>query len=285
VKRPRPKINEALRDFLPQSNDELKELLSRKIQTEGPVEPIRIAPDGDIVDGFTRYELYEELKIKKFRVEVVHGLKTIEDKKAWMRDHQLGRRNLSPSQWNYYYGLKFNEEKLPAHRPSEEVRQNVGVLSTGETASRLADESGKDARTIERAGQFAEAVDQQPAKVRGALIAGAVPMAVVVKAEGKPLFCRRCLRVGAPVRDCPECDKLRETVKKWKKPNDKPKPGSSLIKWKNFYAAIGVVIRLSDSVHEHYKDAIEGTERGNYEAACELILRLAKAWKQRAGVE
>jgi hypothetical protein len=285
VKRPRPKVNEELRTFLPQANDELKEMLSRKIQSEGPREPILVAPDGDIVDGFTRYELYEELKVKKFRVEVVHGLKTVEDKKAWMRDHQLARRNLTPTEWAYFYGLKFNEEKSPAHRPSEELRRSVGVLSTGETASRLADESGKDARTIERAGQFAEAVDQQPAKVRGALIAGAVPMAVVVKAEGKPLFCRRCIRIGAPVRNCQECDKLREDLKRRAKPSERRKPGSELIDWKRFYAAVGVVIRLSDHVHHHYAKHIEGQERGNYEAACNLILRLAKAWKQRAGVE
>src|SRR5262249_26009233 len=158
-------------------------------------------------------------------------------KKAWMRDHQLARRNLTPTEWNYYYGLKFNEEKKPEGNP--QLRQNGGVEPPGATADRLAAESGKSPRSVERAGQFAGAVQAQPPTSHPALMAGAVPAAPVLAAaeQNKPLFCDRCTRVG-PSPGCKNCANRRASIEKSKKRTKPrgPKKGEVLYDWSNLQA-------------------------------------------------
>lgn len=85
--------------------------------------------------------------------------------KDWIIRNQLGRRNLTPTQWTYLMGLRYNLEKKEVPNPegaggkSGKIvnRQNVGQQTTAES---LAEEYGVSDRTVERAGQFAEAVEE-----------------------------------------------------------------------------------------------------------------------------
>jgi len=80
----------------------------------------------------------------------------------WIIRNQLGRRNLTPTQWTYLMGLRYNLEKKEVPNP-EGVNQHDEVegqnVPKPTTAERLAEEYGVDESTLRRAGQFAEAVD------------------------------------------------------------------------------------------------------------------------------
>lgn len=225
-----PKINPELQAFLPAASDDLKLALKEKLFRDGVLEPILIAEDGDIVDGYTRYAIYKEQGILKYPVKVVPGINTLDEKKAWMRDHQIARRNLTTSEWKYFWGLKFNEEKLPDGNPSLQLHQNDGVGNQqkiqGETAERIAEESGKSAATVERAGRFATAVEKQPKSVRPALIGGSLPAELVIEANGRDLFCQICIRRGIR-RGCEQCKKWQDKIS-GPKPRSKKKPTKSI---------------------------------------------------------
>jgi hypothetical protein len=277
-----PKVNPDLQTFLPAANDDLLAALRAKIEKEGPVDPVKVAEDGDIVDGYSRFIIYAEMKIKKFPVVVVTGLDTLVKKKEWMRDHQLARRNLTAAEWAYFYGLKFNEQKKDEGRPK--LPQNDGVNETGkqgETAVRLAEQSGKSQASIERAGQFAEAVDAAPAAVRPALIGGVVPIAAAVAAhkEDAPLFCPRCTRVG-PVKGCAKCALVQLAFRK-KKAKAAPKKGAVLVDWLGWEKAVGVVVRLSDRICDAYPGEKHGHHQAEYEKAVARVVQLGKDWKKR----
>lgn len=207
----KPQVNEELRDFLPAASDELKLELKDKIFRDGVLEPILVAEDYDIVDGYTRHALYKELGILKYPIKVVPDLNTLEDKKRWMRDHQIHRRNLGTVEWKYFWGMKFNEEKLTRGRPRQE-----NPHGDGETADRLAKESGKSPASVERAGAFAAAMEKQPKSVRPTILAGLVTAELVILANGRPLFCDICVRRGVR-RGCEQCKKKQDAITKPKK--------------------------------------------------------------------
>lgn len=217
MKKVKPKVNQDLRGFLPVASDDLRLALKEKIFRDGVLEPIQVAEDFDIVDGYTRFDLYRELGILKYPVVVVPDLKTEEDKKRWMRDHQLHRRNLTTNEWSYFWGLKFNEEKLSQGNPNMQRAQNEPIdneqENKGRTSERLGEESGSSPATIKRAGEFAAAVEKQHKNVRASILAGSVPAALVIEADGKPLFCDICIRRGCR-RGCEQCDKKRAAIAK-----------------------------------------------------------------------
>ena len=94
----------------------------------------------------------------------------------WMDREQFGRRNLTPDQRRLSIGRSYNRRKKAAHRPSEEVRQSGGV-SAGETADVVADEAGASARSVERYGADAAALDDGPVPELAAAVAAArLPM-------------------------------------------------------------------------------------------------------------
>ena len=274
---PRPKINPELKDFLDQPNDELLEQMQNKIKAEGVLDPIRVAEDGDTVDGHSRLEVYETLKIRKYPIAVIRGLKTIADKKKWMLDNQLARRNLTPTRRAYYLGLKFEEEKKPEGNPTNSV--TVTELP-GDTAERIAEQAGVSPSTVEKAAAFARAVQQQPDAVKPAILAGEVPMRTVVAAasEGKSAFCKKCRDFGYK-KGCEYCAKIRAELKNKPAPKaDAAKKGAPLIDWPKFEAAMGVVTRLSDRIAEHYKDTAEKKE---YDRHIAEIVRIKNVWRGR----
>ena len=72
----------------------------------------------------------------------------------WIINNQLGRRNLSPEQASYLRGKRYNLEKTAGHG-AKSAHHSEGQ----HTAEKLAAEYKVSRATIERDGQFAEAVD------------------------------------------------------------------------------------------------------------------------------
>lgn len=78
--------------------------------------------------------------------------------------NQLGRRNLSPDDFRLFVGRLYNSRKNAQGAPegnnnrSIQTRQNDGI-EPKPTAEAIATEHGTSARTVERAGKQAEAID------------------------------------------------------------------------------------------------------------------------------
>jgi hypothetical protein len=80
----------------------------------------------------------------------------------WIITNQLGRRNLTAEQKKYLIGLRFNSEKGKQGGDHKSNRQNDGLV---DTADKLAADYKVSPRTVERSGQFANAVDSIAANV------------------------------------------------------------------------------------------------------------------------
>jgi hypothetical protein len=94
-------------------------------------------------------------------------------------------------------------------------------------------------------------------------------------------FCGRCNRVGI-VKDCPQCAELR-AANGTKKPKPRPKKqGAALIDWKEYERCLGVVVRLSDWMKDHYTDHLRAEDQAAYLAAVSEIVRLKDLWFQHA---
>jgi len=96
-------IQDAGRDSDPALQQEHKENLRAMVRKRGEFkEPIEVCdwPDGSLIlDGHTRYEIWleepEETKVKKPRLRLVHGIKTVEDAEKYALEQALlARRNL-----------------------------------------------------------------------------------------------------------------------------------------------------------------------------------------------
>lgn len=82
----------------------------------------------------------------------------------WMDANQLGRRNLTPDNFRWILGRRYNRTKKAASdggkgTPKATVDQN-DPRST--TATKLAKEHGVGEATVKRAGKFAEEVESTP---------------------------------------------------------------------------------------------------------------------------
>jgi hypothetical protein len=116
-----------------------------------------------LIDGHNRYEIATRLGLP-FAV-VAHEFATRDDAADWIDRNQLGRRNLHPEQFNLLLGRRFNRAKKAqgGDRKSADViskRQSDALI--GKTSERIASEHGVSTRTVERAGQFADAVGSSP---------------------------------------------------------------------------------------------------------------------------
>ena len=127
-------------------------------------EPFRVWRDADLnesdwtyvlIDGHNRYEICTRLGIG-FETAIVEFANR-EAAADWIDANQLGRRNLSPEQMSLLRGRRYNRTKK-AHggQIPGTIRQNDESISTAE---RLAQQHGVSPKTIERDGQFAEAVE------------------------------------------------------------------------------------------------------------------------------
>lgn len=148
------KIDPEFQSLIPPLTDEERSQLERNLLSDGCRDPI-VVWEGIILDGHNRYEICTRQKIDFNTVPI--SLPSREAAEDWIDANQLGRRNLSPSDFAMMLGRRYNRmKKANGVRGPEKLDQN----DPASTADRLARQHGVSPATVKRAGQFAEAVEK-----------------------------------------------------------------------------------------------------------------------------
>lgn len=193
----------------PPSADELALLEANLIQ-EGCLQPLIVWKDHNILlSGHNRYQLCTQLHIPYTTVEI--ELPNREAALAWIVNHQLGRRNITPETASYLRGKRYSllkgnrEDNLKQNSPKGHFVTSVDV------ALELAQQYKVSSRTIKRDAQFSEAIDtlaltlgeeiKQDILGRNANIPKkeALSLFQIVKTEGKQVARRRLEQLRNPI--------------------------------------------------------------------------------------
>ncbi len=119
---------------------------------------------GTIIDGHNRYEICNKHNIN-FETEEVSHVTTREEVVLWIVKNQLGRRNLSLEQMEYYRGKQYNMEKKLVtnengkNQHTEVEGQNDPQPKKQNTAERIAEQHNVSPATIKRNAKKADAID------------------------------------------------------------------------------------------------------------------------------
>lgn len=129
--------------------------LEENIMQYGCTQPLDVW-NGILIDGHNRYKICQEHGIH-FEI---HEMKfdSRDDAKNYMIRNQLARRNVTPEQRDYLMGKLYAEQKQPVFgdkTQSDVIRQNVGWSKS----EQIGEQYNLSARTVERAEQYALAVD------------------------------------------------------------------------------------------------------------------------------
>jgi N6-adenosine-specific RNA methylase IME4 len=159
------KIYNSVRDHIPRLSEPEYECLKEQIKEYGGcrdplvVGVINTEDNKVLLDGHHRHEICQELGEEySYKIETMR-FDTIEDALAWVEDNQLGRRNLTPDQFRYYLGRKYERaKKAQGGRADRDFsgRQN----DAPKTAQKIAQEHGTSPRTVERAADYANNLDE-----------------------------------------------------------------------------------------------------------------------------
>jgi hypothetical protein len=247
-----PKLDQEFAFLLPPQTAEEREALTKSIIDEGIREPLVVWQEkGILVDGYNRFDVARIHKIKcKY---IVKSFKDRSEVIEWIVQNQLGRRNLTAEKLAYFRGKHYLAEKMPVgsnHSPGHNDH-------TGDTtAARLAEKYNVSEKTIRRDAAFAQGVDASPDKAE--ILAGVSEKTKKEVIEAKPLHCKRCVRVGMPVKNCPDCAKLQAEAGK-KRTDRKPASGDMKFDWAKRKTELAKVIRHADLIATGY-DVKNGDE-------------------------
>jgi site-specific DNA-methyltransferase (adenine-specific) len=183
--------------MIPPLRPEEREQLEANLIADGCRDPLVVwQQTGVLLDGHNRYEICRANNIP-FGVAAV-ALADREAAADWIDAHQLGRRNLTPDQYALLRGRRYNRLKKAAGAPvgnrnaAGQLPQNEEVVST---AQKLAKQHGVSKATIERDGQFAEAVATVKAtvdpEIESKIVRGAGPSKAAVVEAAKMLGSRK----------------------------------------------------------------------------------------------
>lgn len=159
--------------------DDERKALEDSILADGCRDALIVDETNTIIDGHNRYEICTKHGIP-FNVVVRH-FDSRDDKIVFICRNQIGRRNLSPDTLSYVIGLMYNLEKKKhgGDRGNKHTKlpttQNEEMVKPATTATRIAKEIGVGRATVERAGQFASAVDalsKDEPSVKTAILSG-----------------------------------------------------------------------------------------------------------------
>jgi hypothetical protein len=163
---PEIRIDQRIKAHIPPLRPEEFAQLEANILKEGCLAPLTIWSDV-LIDGHNRYAICQKHGLP-FKIEE-RVFNDIDDALEWIETNQLGRRNLTPEQFERYLGAKYNREKSRqalALPPIENKDQSDPYFQSEEengentTASRLGKAHGKGEATVNRAGQFDRAVNE-----------------------------------------------------------------------------------------------------------------------------
>ena len=136
----------------PLTDDEDREL-SEQISCDGVLEPVVLNQDGVLVDGYNRHRIAGEKDIEC--PWVVVEFDTLDDAEKWALRKQLGRRNLSATDFRLTLGKLYNSEKKAPQRPKKGGQIDPLNSKPEKTAEKIAKESGVSEKTVKRAGKVA----------------------------------------------------------------------------------------------------------------------------------
>ena len=141
--------------------------LENSLRTEGCRDALVVWKTGNILlDGHNRYSFCKKHKID-IRVEFID----LPDRKSaynWIIDNQLGRRNVSPDMASYLRGIRFNREKQTKGGDRKSKPHNEAL----KTSERLAKHFKVSKATIERDGEYAEALGKIGTEAKSAVLSG-----------------------------------------------------------------------------------------------------------------
>lgn len=233
-----PIIDKEFRDLLDPPTPEEKKRLKEKLAAEGQTEDL-IGWDeaGVLVDGHTRYAILTGLgqvpRIDWRPFGPADDPKSRDAVIEWIVTNQLGRRNLGDRRYDYFVGKKYLKELEKAR----------GKKGGGDTAAKVAKETGKSEKTVRRAAAKAKAIDE------------------VAKTDPE-----KAARMKAGKERVP-------------KPAPKKKAGKARFDHKKFDAAFGVVARGPDDLMDAYPEAPVAA-KSSARMLNQKLNELRKAWEQ-----
>ena len=216
----------------PLREEELKQL-EENILADGVVINPLIVWDGVIVDGHNRYRILQkhpEIQFTTYEKEFPDRYAAI----AWICKNQLGRRNLTPQQFKYLVGQRYEAEKqskgieFQGNQYTSQDRSGLGQNDPDQklhgTRSRIAKETQTSDSYVRRAAHFAKGVDaaeETEPGIKQEILSGSIkPTEKAVAAIAK-----------APPEERPalvqQLRQTKEPEKPQEKPEEKPKPKSS----------------------------------------------------------
>ena len=182
-------IDPEFRSLLPTLTTEESAALEESIEREGCRDALIVWGD-TLVDGHNRHEICTR---RGFPFEVRKmDFDSREDVIIWICANQNARRNITPEQKAYLVGKRMEAEKskLGGNRKSKPHDEAL-IEEKGKTSARIAKEIGVARATVERAAQYARAVDTLAADsptIKRKILSGEIklPRATIVEIAAKP---------------------------------------------------------------------------------------------------
>lgn len=163
-------IDPEFQALIPPLSTEEKQQLEANIVADGCRDPLVVWGE-TLIDGHNRYEICTRLGLPFDTVEM--DFDSRDEAMDWMDANQLGRRNITPDQFTLLLGRRYNRAKN---------RQGGATSKRQNVALELAKQHGVSDRTVERAGQYAEAIATVEKAVPGFSQAVTAPRQAVIKA-------------------------------------------------------------------------------------------------------
>ena len=206
----------------PLQEEELKQL-EENILTDGVVINPLIVWNGVIVDGHNRYRILQkhpEIQFTTYEKEFSDRYAAI----AWICKNQLGRRNLTPQQFKYLVGQRYEAEKQSHGGDRKSSRKSTDkicpLISSHQTRATIAREANVSEGFVQNAASYAKGVDAAEEAVPGIkqeILSGNIkPTEKAVAAIAK-----------APPEERPALVQQLRQAKETEKQEEKPKPRRS----------------------------------------------------------
>ena len=212
----------------PLREEELKQL-EENILADGVVINPLIVWNDVIVDGHNRYHILQkhpEIQFTTYEKEFPDRYAAI----AWICKNQLGRRNLTPQQFKYLVGQRYEAEKqskgieFQGNQYTSQDRSGLGQNDPDQklhgTRSRIAKETQTSDSYVRRAAHFAKGVDaaeETEPGIKQEILSGSIkPTEKAVAAIAK-----------APPEERPALVQQLRQAKETEKSEEKPKPRRS----------------------------------------------------------
>ena len=203
--------------------------LEENILTDGVVINPLIVWDGVIVDGHNRYRILQkhpEIQFTTYEKQFSDRYAAI----AWICKNQLGRRNLTPQQFKYLVGQRYEAEKqskgieFQGNQYTSLDRSGLGQNDPDQkshgTRSRIAKETQTSDSYVRRAAHFAkgvDAADETEPGIKQEILSGSI------KSTEKAV----AAIAKAPPEERPALVQQLRQAKETEKSEEKPKPRRS----------------------------------------------------------